>query len=43
MIRVVANLLLLWIPRELIGNAHTMQTRADFLDNRRDLLKPAGS
>jgi hypothetical protein len=39
MIRVVANLLLLQIPSEFIGNAHTIQIRAYFLYKRRDLLK----
>lgn len=41
MIRAVANLLVLWIPREFIGNAHTMQIRANSLDKHRDPLKPA--
>jgi hypothetical protein len=41
MIRAVANLLLLWIQREFIGNAETMQIRAEFTDERRDPLKPA--
>jgi len=41
MIRAVVNLLLLWIQREFIGNAETMQIRAEFIHKRRDLLKPA--
>jgi hypothetical protein len=48
MIRAVANLLLLLLPCEFIGNAHTMQIRADLLDKRRgsakaDLPMKAGS
>jgi hypothetical protein len=31
MIRPVANLLTLWIPREFIGNAQTMWIQADSL------------
>jgi hypothetical protein len=31
MIRAVANLLLLWIRIEFVGEAHTMQIRADSL------------
>jgi hypothetical protein len=38
MIRAVADLLTLWIPREFIGNVQTMQIRAEFIDTRRDPL-----
>jgi hypothetical protein len=41
-IRAVANLSLLRLPREFIGIAHTMQIRADFLDKRRDSVKAGG-
>ncbi len=39
MIRAVANLLTLWIPLEFIGNAHTMQSRADFVGKARNRAK----
>jgi hypothetical protein len=43
MIRAVANLLPLLIPRKFSGNTHTMQIRADFFDKRRDLRRPAAT
>jgi len=39
--RVIANPALLQLRREFFSNALTTQVRADFLDKRRDLLKPA--
>lgn len=42
MIRAVANLPLLRLPREFLGIAHTMQIRADFRDKRRDSVKAGG-
>jgi hypothetical protein len=36
MIRAVANLLTIWIPHEFIGNAHTMQSRVDFVAKARN-------
>jgi hypothetical protein len=39
--RVIANPALLQLRREFLGNALTTQVRADFVDKRRDLLKPA--